>query len=212
MTGPGRPFRLRQSMRLHRYLKMLQIGNSMAVDLLDLPSELLQMIASLLDNSSQLQLGLTCKILNHISLDTFFKQNDVHLPEYNLFSGYQVPKETLWALRAALWLKPFTSIHYVPREDTLLAQIFDLYHLIKWLPKVEYLALSFPLATEVAPLRGPTLDVRRWFIAITMLLQVAIEKGCKEVTVRGGKGISSLFSTAKTLLQTLEKELYYIPG
>ena len=188
------------------------ISNSIPVNLLDLPSELLQVIASLLDNSSQLQLGLTCKVLNHISLDTFFKQNNVHLPEHNSFSGYQVPNETLWALRAALWLETFTKINYVPRGDTLLAQIFELYHLIKWLPKVEYVTLSFPLAMEVVPLQGPGLDVRRWFIAITMLLRVAIEKGCKQMTVDGGEEIKSLYSTATASLQTLEKKRCYTLG
>ena len=81
----------------------------------------------------------------------------------------------------------------------LLSQIFDLYHLIKWLPKVEYMALSFPMSMSWVLHQGPTtlrLDIRRWFIAITMLLQVAIEKGCKEMRVSGGEGIRSFYSTA----------------
>ena len=184
----------------------------MPVNLLDLPSELLQVIASLLDNSSQLQLGLTCKVLNHISLDTFFKQNNVHLPEHNSFSGYQVPNETLWALRAALWLEPFTSIRYAPRGDTLLAQISELHHLIKWLPKVKYMVLSLPIAMGLVPLQGPTLDVRRWFVTITTLLRVAIKKGCKEMRVQGGEEIRSLYSNAEASLQTLEKKQCYTPG
>ena len=189
---------------------MAQMSNSTPVNLLDLPSELLQMIASLLDNSSQLQLGLTCKVLNHISLDTFFKQTDIHLPEYNSFAGHKVPHEALWALRAALWLKPFTSIYYFPREDTLLAQISELYHLIKWLPKVEDVTLDFSVTACLVPL--PKLDVRRWFIAITMLLQAAIEKGCKHMKVVGGEGIRSSYSTAVAPLQILEKKQCYIPG
>jgi len=194
---------------------MDQISN---LTLLELPSELLQLIASLLDNSSQLQLGLTCKLLNHISLDTFLKkQNNIRL-QFNSFSGYQVPHEALWALRAALWLKPFTSIEYNVTEgaDTLLAQLFELYHLIKWLPKVEYLSLSFPMSMSWVPSvlpQAPTarLDVRQWLIAITILLQVAIEKGCKQISVRGGEEIRS-FYIAEASLQTLEKKRCYIPG
>jgi len=191
--------------------------NLAPVTLLELPSELLQLIASLLDNSSQLQLGLTCKLLNHISLDTFLKkQNNIRL-RFNSFSGYQVPHEALWALRAALWLKPFTSIVYNVTEgaDTLLAQLFELYHLSKWLPKVKYLSLSFPMSMSwvhwLPQASTVRLDVRQWFIAITMLLQVAIEKGCKQISVRGGEEIRS-FYIAETSLQTLEKKRCYIPG
>jgi len=169
------------------------------MNLLDLPSELLQVIASLLDSPSQLQLGLTCKILNHISLDTFFTQNQINLPEDNslLLLECRVAHEALWALHAALWrLEPFQHILYnvTDDDDTHLAQILEFYHLIKWVPNVKYLFIGFPLTTK--------LDVRRWFKAVTMLLQVAVES-CEEIQVLCGPYLSSHYSTAETPLQPL---------
>jgi len=146
-----------------------------------------------------------------------FKQNDIHLPKYNtLWLPYQVCHEVLWALRAALWLEPFKSIScWFNQVDTLLAQICELYHLIKWLPNIEFMTMSLPVWVP----RGSKLrlDVRQWFKAVTMLLQVAIEKGCKQMSILGGGEIESFYSMPEAALpvvplKTLEKKRSFIPG
>ena len=159
--------------------------------LCDLPTELFYEVLSHLDNASLVQLALTCKRLQHISLNTFFERNDLQFECLaNRFTSYESPPETLPALRAALWVKEFRSFYFYfnPGMDRLAADIQDMYWIVKRLQKVDLVKLNFSLVdywTREWRNRIQVFDCRRWSDAFSALLEVIVEKGCTELEISG---------------------------
>jgi len=148
----------------------------MSTRILDLPLELLQEILSHLDNPSLLQLGLTCKTFNRISLKLFFEKDTSQLfPGW--FSAIRGSPETLWAMRAALWREPFHKISYYFNSgiNSLPAEGCELYHLIKCMSSIKEAHLNF----------GACIGLQRWSQVVTRLLDMVIEKGCRELHIEG---------------------------
>ena len=150
---------------------------TMSTCILDLPLELLQEILSHLDNPSLLQLGLTCKTFNRISLEFFFEKDTA----YQLFPGWFLATrgspEILWAMRAALWREPFHKLFYYFSSgiNSLPAEVCELYHLIKCLSSIMETYLNF----------DPCIGLKRWSQVVTRLLDMVIEKGCRELQIEG---------------------------
>ena len=160
-------------------------------DLCSLPAELLYEILSHLDNASLVQLAWTCKMLQRISLNTFFERNDIQCPSNHWLVAYQSPPETLPALCAALWVKQFKQLHFYfnPGMDKLEAEVKHMYWLIKRLQRVDLVRLHFSVVDtwmwRNVTNRIQVLDRRRWFDSFSALLEAIIERGCTELQITG---------------------------
>ena len=185
------------SLILRRDSKKME-DDSIPTRLLSLPPELLQEVMSHLDNPSLLQLASTCKHLHYQSLHAFFERNDIRAPSDGWLVAYQTPPETLWAVRAALWVKHLKQVHFYFNFgiDTLLGEVYDLYYLIKRLSSIELVKVHFSVVDSWILRNFVThdLNVNQWFRAFTGLLDMIIEKGCTELHVTGGAQVKALYS------------------
>ena len=82
------------------------------VKLCDLPMELLVEIVQRLDNPALLNLGLTCRCVHSLALDTFFTNNKIHDPQSGWLVAYKRPIEMLPAVRNALFVQKLDQLHY----------------------------------------------------------------------------------------------------
>ncbi|KDR77028.1 hypothetical protein GALMADRAFT_426127 [Galerina marginata CBS 339.88] len=80
--------------------------------IMSLPPELLDFILSSCTNSALLALSQTCKGLHAIALHTFFKRNKIQDPVNGWLFARDVPKETLDAVRVALFVKKLSMIDW----------------------------------------------------------------------------------------------------
>lgn len=174
----------------------------------NLPTELLHEVISHLDNASLVQLGLTCKRLHYISLNTYFEKNDIQSPSNGWLVAYQTPPETLPALRAALWVKEIKQLHFYfnPGVDQLVAEVVDMYWLVKRLLSIELVKLHFSVMDTWIWRYSPgfqMLDSRLWFRVFTKLLEIIIERGCRDLQITGAGMLESMYITPVFAPRTL---------
>jgi len=106
----------------------------------------------------------------------FEKDTTCRLFPEGWFLAIRASPETLWAMRAALWREPFHKISYHFNSiNSLPAEVCELYHLIKCLSSIKETYLNF----------DPCIGLKRWSQVVTRLLDMVIEKGCRELHIEG---------------------------
>jgi len=172
-------------------------------DIYYLPTELVHEVISHLDNASLFQLGLTCQRLQYISLNTYFERNNIQCPSDGWLVAYRTPSETLPALRAALWVKEIKHLHFYFNSsiEKVVAEVVDMYWLIKRLSSIDVVKLHF---SDVDIWRyDQMLDRRRWFEVFTRLLEIIVERGCKDLHITGAGILESMYKTPEVIAPRL---------
>jgi len=164
--------------------------------LCDLPTELLLEIIQHLDNPALLNLGLTCRCVNTLALDTFFVNNNIGNPKLGWLIAYDTPVETLPALCNALFVRKLDQVHYHfnPGMNRMIKEVKDLHALISRMPTIKRVKLHFSLADHYFARGEPqVVNLQVWKKEFQGLLDLVLEKGCDELYVEGGKTLLELY-------------------
>jgi len=186
--------------------------------LCDLPTELHLEIIQHLDNPELLNLGLTCRCVNTLALETFFYNNNIRNPKSGRLYASCTPDETLPAFRNALFLRKLDEVHYYfnPGIDRTIKEVKDLQALISRMPTIELVKLHFnnvDLYFKLRELRGErrVVNLQVWKKEFQGLLDLVLEKGCDELYVQGGKRIIRRYAEQVVEIPDVEGALCYIP-
>jgi len=164
--------------------------------LCDLPMDLLLEIIQHLDNPALLSLGLTCRCVSFLALDTFFANNNIHDPRSGWLIAYNTPVETLPAFRNALFLRRLEQVHYYfnPGVERMLGEVRDLHALISRMPTISVVKLHFSVVDGYfAREERQVLNSEVWKKEFQGLLDLVLEKGCYELFVRDGASLIGLY-------------------
>jgi hypothetical protein len=175
----------------------------------DLPAELLLEIVQRLDNPALLSLGLTCRCVHSLALDTFFANNKIHDPKSGCLIAYKTPVETLPALRNALSVQRLDQLHYYfnPPVERMLGEVRDLRALISRMPTTGLVKLHFSVVDHhfgFARGEPQVLNSEVWQKEFQGLLDLILEKGCYELYVGGGHQLIGLY--AEHMVEFLDVE------
>ena len=169
--------------------------SNMTTTLCDLPMDLLLEIIQHLDNPALLSLGLTCRCVSSLALDTFFSNNNIHDPRSGWLIAYNTPVETLPAFRNALFLRTLEQVHYYfnPGIERMLEEVRDLHALISRMPTIGVVKLHFSVVDGYFAREGrQVLNLEVWKKEFQGLLDLVLEKGCYELFVRDGASLIGL--------------------
>lgn len=166
--------------------------------LCDLPAELLLEIIQRLDNPALVNLALTYHHLHFLALETFFSNNDICDPKAGWLVAYKAPVEALPALRKALYVQWLDQLHYSfnPPIDRIIEQVRDFRAFIARLPPIRLVRLQYFSAVDYHVLYGQgKAQVLNpvWKEEFQSLLDLVLEKGCRELFVQGGETIIGLY-------------------
>jgi len=177
----------------------------------DLPMEILLEIVQLLDNPALLNLGLACRCVHSIALDTFFTNNNIRDPKSGWLVAYRTPVETLPALRNALFVRELDILHYYfnPPVERMLQEVRDLRALISRVPTTGIVKLHFSVVDQHFMGGDPqVLNSAEWEKEFQGLLNLVLKKGCHELYVQGGAKLIKLYSKR---IVDVEGEFSFIP-
>lgn len=189
------------------------VQNTVAT-LCDLPEELLLEIIQHLDNPALLSLGLTCRCVHFLALDTLFSNNNIHSPKSGWLTAYNTPVETLPALRHALFIQKLDQLYYYfnPPFKRMLEEVRDLRALMSRMPTAGVVKLHFSVVDRhfgVAGREPRGLNAEVWKEEFQGLLDVVLEKGCYELYVEDGATLVGLFSKHIVEFPDVDGELYF---
>jgi len=166
----------------------------------ELPNELLILIIQGLDNTSILNLGLTCRLMNSIALNYFFFLNDIGGPAIGGFSSLsnRQPIEALPVLRSALFVKRLSYFEFAlsPGIERMRSEVSDIRMLAARLQAMKAFSIRFPQGSTIVPhswYMPKCLPMDPWYKAVTSLLVTVLEKGCTVLHVVGGTDFSKIY-------------------
>ena len=182
--------------------------------LCDLPVELLLEIIQRLDNPALLSLGLACRCVHALALDTLFSKNNIRNPRSGWLTAYQTPVETLPALRNALFIQELDELNYYfnPPVERMLNEVRDLRALMSRMPTARLVKLHFSVVDHhfgVAGREPQGLNAEVWKKEFQGLLDVVLEKGCNELYVEDGVTLIGLDSKHIVEFPDVDGELYF---
>jgi hypothetical protein len=159
--------------------------------------EILLEIVQRLDNPALLNLGLACRCVHSLALETLFANNGIRDLKSGWLVAYETSVETLPALRNALFVQKLDMLDYYfnPPVERMLEEVRDLRALISRLPTIRVVNLLFTVVDWHFVEEGPrVLNSAEWKKEFQGLLNLVLEKGCHKLCVQGGAKLIKLYS------------------
>ncbi|KAL0947612.1 hypothetical protein HGRIS_013701 [Hohenbuehelia grisea] len=168
----------------------------------DLPIEILLIILDSINRESLYKLSLLSRHLQQLTLPLFFSRcripaaKDMSTIEYLELKRQDgvAPDEVFRAIRVSVFIRSLKHLKCEFRfpESFLLHQIRHTYHLLEVIPQIEEFTVDFtllptsPLPSSFVSAPSPGLaTMGEWHRAFTMLISMALGKGCSRINICG---------------------------
>ncbi|KAJ7498717.1 hypothetical protein FB451DRAFT_7458 [Mycena latifolia] len=168
-----------------------EVGAPHAVQLLDLPDELLLLILEHLDPNALLYLAMLSRRLHYISLPMYFMHYGMDNPaEKAEFTMLDSRRDPLTALQMALFIPAITHLscswpHYETSVHLLFPHIRRLRVLFARLAFVRKVTLVLDTPGGFYDTSGD--DIETWTLEFGELLNTILKRGCTALTLRYGR-------------------------
>ncbi|TFK32415.1 hypothetical protein BDQ12DRAFT_728710 [Crucibulum laeve] len=181
----------------------LPVRSQESSQILDLPDELLHLISNELDDESICRISITCRRFHYLALPILFERHDEYYHQEGFLVSYQGKKETVPALKMALFVTQLQEIHFYLNHtvERLFSELNHLRGLVSRLTSLKTAMISFSdvdvWLQEVLSDNGeestlptrPMIEVERWKEAFLGLMDAFLRASCTRLSIQGGRRI-----------------------